>query len=302
MIKRVILLSTVLCAGLLTSANALAHGASAVAGEWLPVIDKANAQNVSVISQIQSSPLGNEILVQFTGKGKLEVLGDNGEPFIRITPSGVYANWDHPMWYKVQTAGPRPLPEWVTDNKVESKWSQVSKNNYYGWYDKRLEKADEHVETWNVAIALNGERSDISGYFKSLAPPAKRTLVTVDNASSPIADLSAMVIPGAERAIRVSYEGDHHMVVLDEHQSPMFRFSPHGVEANTHSKGWKALGRAPAKANKQWVKLSSQAAYTWPDNRLEKRSEDGWKIPVFCHQDKKMKYIRGGWVEVASLH
>ena len=301
MIKRVISLSIMLCAGLLTAANASAHGASAVAGEWLPVIEKVDTQNANVISQIQSSPLGNEILVEFTGKGKLEVLGNDGEPFIRITPSGVYANWDHPMWYKVQTAGPRPLPEWVTDNKLESKWELVSKNNYYGWYDKRLEKTDEHLDKWNVAIALNGKRSDISGYFKSLAPPAKRTLVTVDNASSPIADLNAMAIPGAERAIRVSYEGDHHMVVLDEHQSPMLRFSPSGVEVNTHSKGWQALGRAPAKTDRQWVKVSSQAAYTWPDSRLDKQSDGGWKIPVFCHQDKKVKYIQGDWIEVASL-
>ena len=179
----------------------------------------------------------------------------------------------------------------VTDNKVESKWSQVSKNNYYGWYDKRLEKTDEHLDKWNVAIALNGERSDVSGYFKSLASPAKRTLVTVDNLSSPIADLSAMVIPGAERAIRVSYEGDHHMVVLDEYQSPMLRFSPKGVEVNTLSKGWQALGRAPAKSDTQWIKVSSQAAYTWPDSRLEQQGEDGWRIPVFCHQDKKVKHI-----------
>ena len=301
MIKRIIFMSTVLCAGLFTAANASAHGASAVAGEWLPVIDNANTHNANITSQIQSSPLGNEILIEFTGKGKLEVLGNDGEPFIRITPSGVYANWDHPMWYKVQTAGPRPLPEWVTDNKVESKWSQVSKNNYYGWYDKRLEKIDEHLDKWNVAIALNGERSDISGYFKSLAPPAKRTLVTVDNVSSPIADLSAIVIPGAERAIRVSYQGDHHMVVLDEYQSPMLRFSPKGVEVNTLSKGWQALGRAPSKSETQWVKVSSQAAYTWPDSRLEQQQEDGWRISVFCHQNKKVKHIKGGWVEVASL-
>lgn len=205
------------------------------------------------------------------------------------------------MWFKVQTAGPRPLPEWVTDQKLESKWTQVSERNYYGWYDKRLEKTDKNLDKLNVAIALNGKRSDISGYFKSLAPPDKRTLVTIDNTSTPIADLSAMVIPGAERAIRVSYKGNHHMVVLDEHQSFMFRFSLDGVEVNTHSKGWQALGRAPTKTDKQWVRVSSQAAYTWPDIRLEKQGEDGWKISVFCHQDKKVKYIEGGWVEVASI-
>ena len=53
------------------SANAFAHGASAVAGEWLPVIDKEITNDTSILSQVQSSPLGNEILVQFTGEGTL---------------------------------------------------------------------------------------------------------------------------------------------------------------------------------------------------------------------------------------
>lgn len=283
------------------SVNTFAHGVSAVAGEWLPVIDKEITNDTSILSQVQSSPLGNEILVQFTGEGKVEVLGDDNEPFIRITKVGVYANWDHPMWFKVQTAGPRPLPEWVTDGKLESKWTLVSDKNYYGWYDKRLEKTDEHSDHWKIALAVNGERSDIVGYFKSLAPPNERVLVTVDRDSAPIADLSAMVIPGAESAIRVSYSGDHHMVVLDEYDVPMIRFSPNGVEVNTQSKGWQQLGRAPLNGSSEWVKLSSQAAYTWPDSRLNKSEQAGWKIPVFCHQDKKVKFIQGGWVEIASL-
>ena len=298
------ILTTVLAfflASSVISSNVYAHGASAVAGEWLPVIDERGKSEAAILSQIQSSPLGNEILVQYEGEGKLEVLGDDNEPFIRITKSGVYANWDHPMWFKVQTAGPRPLPEWVTDQKLESKWTQVSERNYYGWYDKRLEKTDEHAERWNIVLAVNGQRQDLSGYFKSLTPPSKRTLVTVDNKAAPIADLTAMVIPGPERAIRVSYQGDHHMVVLDEYDEPMLRFSPKGVEANTQSKGWKQLGRSPVDSDAKWVKLSAQAAYTWPDSRLDNDEQEKWKIPVFCHQDKKVKFIQGGWVEIARL-
>jgi len=306
MIMRLTTMLALVLTSSVVASNAYAHGASAVSGEWLPVIDnpvndEKGVQAPFIVSQIQSSPLGNEILVQFDGEGELEVLGNDNMPFIRISKSGVYANWDHPMWFKVQTAGPRPLPEWVMDEKVESKWGRVSDKNYFGWYDKRLEKTDEHVDRWNIALAVNGQRQDISGYFKSLAPPSKRTLVTVDNKSAPISDLTAMVIPGPERAIRVSYRGDHHMVVLDEYDEPMFRFSPEGVEANTHSEGWKKLGRSPTDTTAKWVKLSTQSAYTWPDSRLDNDEQKNWKIPVFCHQDKKVKFIQGGWIEIASL-
>ena len=291
-----------------------AHGSSQVDGEWQPVLK--TSKNSHVVTQIQSSPLGNEILIAYSGAGRLEVLAEDNTPFIRITQQGVFANWDHPMWFKVQTAGPRPLPEWVKDGNIEAKWTQVSKNNYYGWYDQRLVKSDEHNDEWQIGIAVDGERQTIDGYFKSLNPPETRTLVTLDNSAAPIANLSAMIIPGVDSAIRVSYTGDHHMVVLDKQDEPMLRFSPKGVEANTASTGWKALGRKPYGAavndmesknteasdtKNSWVLLSSHSAYTWPDSRIQSdETGDSWAIPVFCHSDKVVKNIEGGWLEVAQ--
>ena len=61
------------------------------------------------------------------------------------------------------------------------------------------------------------------------------------------------------------------------------------------------LGRSPVDSDAKWVKLSTQAAYTWPDSRLDNDEQEKWKIPVFCHQDKKVKFIQGGWVEIARL-
>ena len=51
----------------------------------------------------------------------------------------------------------------------------------------------------------------------------------------------------------------------------------------------------------EWVKLSPQPSYTWPDSRLQQGNDATWKIPVFCHQNKKVKFIQGGWQNVASL-
>lgn len=184
------------------------------------------------------------------GNDSETLIGDDNEAFLKITNTGVFANWDHPMWFEVQNAGPRPLPDWVQDGGLEDKWTQVSKNNFYGWYEHRLEKEDDHSSRWDIAIIVDGTRSALSGYFKSLAPPTKRTLVTLDQNQTAIKDLKAMVIPSAQSAIRVSYSGDHHMVVLDASDTPMLRFSPHEVEANTRSVGWKQLGREPVQSTK----------------------------------------------------
>ena len=74
----------------------------------------------------------------------------------------------------------------------------------------------------------------------------------------------------------------------------------HEPEVNTESKGWKELTRKPYTSDRKWVKLSPQPSYTWPDSRLQQGNDATWKIPVFCHQDKKLKFIQGGWQNVAS--
>lgn len=201
----------------------------------------------------------------------------------------------------MQATGPRPLPEWVKDGIVEEQWKKVNSNNYFGWFNERLEKRDDHQHGWSIAVALNGNTKAISGSFKSLTPPKERILVTVDNKTAPIADMTALVIPGVESAMRVKYAGDHRMVVLDDEDTPMFRFSPNGVEVNIESKRWKELARKPYTSDRKWVKLSSQPSYTCPDNRLQQGNDATWKIPVFCHQSKKVKFIQGGWQNVASL-
>lgn len=125
-------------------------------------------------------------------------------------------------------------------------------------------------------------------------------------------DAEGNLVPSVSKTIKVTgemsnmcmhvkYAGDHHMVVLDDEDTPMFRFSPNGVEVNIENKGWKELARKPYTSDRKWVKLSPQPSYTCPDNRLQQGNDATWKIPVFCHQDKKVKFIQGGWQNVASL-
>jgi hypothetical protein len=285
---------------LTVSGGVYSHGDSGASGEWLPIAEHTVDSNV--MAQIQSSPLGNEILVEYTGEGYLEILADDGEAFLRISTAGVEGNWDHPDFYKTQVAGERPLPEWVKDGVVKPLWKPVSNKAYWGWYDARLEKQSDAHKQWIISVRANGESSSISGRFKSLTAPTYRTLVTLDRKNlAEISDLSAMLISDVQAAIRLSYKGKDKLIVLDENGEPMFRFSPTGIEARIESRGWQRLGRLPLTAAKEWVKLSSQPAYTWPDSRLSYSSDvTSWSIPLINNNGSTEQQLIGGWLKVKS--
>jgi hypothetical protein len=292
-----IILATLL---LTIAGSAYSHGDSGALGEWLPIAK--HTADSTVMAQIQSSPLGNEILVEYKGAGYLEILADDGEAFLRISKSGVEGNWDHPAFYQTQVAGERPLPEWVKDGVIEPVWKPVSDNAYWGWYDARLEKQNDNHEQWIINVRTNGERSSISGRFKSLTAPKYRTLVTLDRKNlAEINNLSAMIISDVQAAIRLSYKGKDKLIVLDEDGEPMFRFSPAGIEARIASRGWQQLGRLPLTRETEWVKLSSQPAYSWPDSRLDYSSEvASWSIPLISDSNSAELQLLGSWIKVKS--
>jgi hypothetical protein len=285
---------------LMVAGSAHSHGDSGAKGEWLPIAEHTADSNV--MTQIQSSPLGNEILVEYTGEGYLEILADDGGAFLRISTSGVEGNWDHPAFYKTQVAGERPLPEWVKDGIIKPLWKPVSDKAYWGWYDARLEKQDNDHDQWTISVRANGKRSSINGRFKSLTAPTHRTLVTLDRKNlTEINDLSVMLISDVQAAIRLSYKGKDKLTVLDEYGQPMFRFSPAGIEARIESRGWQRLGRLPLTGQTEWVQLSSQPAYTWPDSRLVYSSDTPlWSIPLVKSTSSSELELLGSWMKVKS--
>jgi hypothetical protein len=292
----------VTCATLLLmfAGSVHSHSDNGVSGDWLPIAEHTRQNTVT--AQIQSSPLGNEILVEYKGDGYLEILAADGEAFLRISKTGVEGNWDHPAWYQTQVAGNRPLPEWVKDRVIKPLWKSVSENAYWGWYDDRLKKQDDRHKNWTITVRVNGELSSIGGHFKSLSAPKQRALVTLDRQNlAKINNLSAMLIPDVQAAIRLSYKGEHKLVVLDEYREPMLRFSPKGVEARIESRGWQRLGRLPLKRVKEWVRLSSQPAYSWPDSRLDYSGDTvSWSIPLLNGIDSTEQQLLGSWIQVQS--
>lgn len=283
------------------SSNAMGHGKSGASGEWLAVVEQPKL--VDVVVQIQSSPLGSEILMEYKGKGWLEILAPDGQAFLRISKKGVEGNLDHPAWYSTQVAGERPLPESVKDGVIKPLWKSVSAQPYWGWYDKRLSKQTDHQDSWKIDMRANDQMSSIKGYFKSLAPPAFRTIVTIDRQHlGNINGLSAMLIQDMQSAIRLSYNGDDPLIVLDEYQSPMLKFSQNGVHARIASKGWQRLGRFPLQSDAEWVMISSQPAYTWPDSRLGYREEvKNWRIPLMGDNNDADQAIVGSWLKIKAV-
>jgi len=283
------------------SNSVMGHGKSGASGEWLAVVEQGDSPDVVV--QIQSSPLGSEILLEYKGKGWLEILAPDGQAFLRISEQGVEGNVDHPAWYRTQVAGERPLPERVKDGVIKPLWKLVSAKPYWGWYDKRLSKQTDHQDSWKIDMRANNAMSSIKGYFKSLSPPLYRTMVTLDRKRlGSIDGLSAILIQDVQSAIRLSYRGNEPLIVLDEYQKPMLKFSQSGVHVRVASQGWQELGRLPLQSDAEWVMISSQAAYTWPDSRLGYNEEvKNWSIPLKSADNDVTQAIVGSWLKIKSV-
>jgi hypothetical protein len=74
------------------------------------------------------------------------------------------------------------------------------------------------------------------------------------------------------------------------------------VHARIASKGWQELGRLPLQSDAEWVMISRQAAYTWPDSRLAYKEEvKNWSIPLMSANNDANKAIVGSWLKIKSV-
>jgi hypothetical protein len=280
---------------LFATTQALSHGE--VGGEWRALPEQSS--DVQRTVQVQCSPLGSQIVVEYRGIEPLEILAADGRAFLRISRTGVLANWDHPAWFRSQVAGKRPLPPWTTDAEQVDDWRSVSRAPYWAWFDPRLSRG-EHGNSWEIPARLGIKSAPIRGTFVALSAPLYRQVPMLDRQFLPADNSwSARIIPDVEPALRLAYRGDQSIIVLDEEGEPMLRFSPKGVEARVASSGWRRLARMPHTADGEWVTISSQPAYTWPDTRLANEGEDRWYIPLLSGQgSSESNGIGGSWIRL----
>jgi hypothetical protein len=132
---------------------------------------KAPAEGVKI--QVVSSRTVPAIFLENTSPRTVTVLGDDGEPFIRIGPA-VEVNVRSPTWVAIEQARGR-TPTEPADADAPPEWKQVQKSPRWSWIELRaapprepskemaLREGPTIVKTWSVPILIGDEKTEVAG-------------------------------------------------------------------------------------------------------------------------------------------
>lgn len=259
--------------------------------------------------------VADQLLVENRTDTNLFVLGDEGEPFLRIGPDGTYANVKSPAWFRSNDPTGAAVPPEDVDPKAEPVWARVTSEPVWGWFDHRLhrgqltrpppvEDPDKPVvlEEWTVPMRYGDMAVSVKGHREYQFPSGFFTSRVVGH--PPELDVFALngVVP-AVTVVRTS-SGGPMITVLGAAGEPMLRWTADGVEANEASPTWvfsqeakggyrrtgavDAVGAVGANEAPRWVRLPSPQV-TWLDRRGQLAVEGHepeigdskvWRVPV----------------------
>lgn len=110
-----------------------------------------------------------------TGGHDVEVLGADGEPFLRIGPDGVEANLRSPSWAAASRAR-GAVPEEPLDPTAPPRWEAVADVPRYGWVEPRAAYPDPEppeeilrqgvtvtLTRWTVPLRVDGDPVSLDG-------------------------------------------------------------------------------------------------------------------------------------------
>lgn len=254
----------------------------------------------------------DQLVVANTSDEVLEVPGADGEPFLRIGPDGVAANFQSPTWHRTlnpDEGGALP-PE--ADADAAPRFVRVSTEPSWGWFDHRLHvtavrtaPAVEPGETvvleeWAVPMRVGGAEFVVRGR-RVYSRPTGAFVATIASVPDGV---RAAVLAGPVPAIAVSRTGDADVELLDEvgdvfavvgeqvlvdESSPLWRLTEAvrstGEQPVVPEVGDRSSSMVPYEAGGQLIWLEPRAVYpseTPPDDVSD---EDPtvvleWQVPV----------------------
>ncbi|MSY13666.1 MAG: hypothetical protein F2934_02030 [Actinobacteria bacterium] len=145
---------------------------------------------------IEVSTFGVDGGITLVNRSLLEVvvLGYNNEPYLRLDPTGTYANLNSPATY---VNGRRdanvPVPDEVTSSTTPN-WYQLSDGNSVSWHDHRAhwmgtEPPDAVLvapnqrqvvyPAWEVPLLVGGRSVTVTGELVWLAPPDRTSWLLI---------------------------------------------------------------------------------------------------------------------------
>lgn len=228
--------------------------------------------------QVQlTETLAPQLLVANPTDKSLIILGQDGQPFLRLSPQGTEANTRHPDWLKTYLPG--GLPGRKPDAGTTPLWKAVKSSPTWGWFDSRLQPAGRKAgESWRIPVLIDGQASEIKGRFQPALQEGYWQASWTRLPALP-AGVSLMLIPGQPYGLMLSNSSAQAVTILGRQGEPFIRVSPQGTEAYLDSPLWRETAsqqalrhNAGSKTSSPWLKLNSTQRHTWIEPRTRGRN------------------------------
>ena len=259
--------------------------------------------------------IADQLVAQNSNPKDLEVLGDDGQPFLRIGPRGVTANFASADWHRSNAPeGAVTLPEEVGG---PARWVQVSADDSWGWFDHRLHRVALVVppevepgrsvvlERWEVPMRV-GDGAFVARGRRLFERPAgvfRHEVVTQ------IPGTRATVLAGKVPALFLTAPDTTGLELVGHEGEPFARFGATGVEVNEASPTWALTARSRGSFDPggqvgagevpRWRRERSSPELTWLEPRA-RPTVDGedheWSVPGRIGGDTHVLRGRSVWV------
>jgi len=262
----------------------------------------------AVTTQVHTT-ISEQMVVSNSSSAALEVLTPSGEPFVRVSSSGVRADVHHPFFHR--TLGPPDAPVAPPDSArrgARPKWRLVSEESSWGWFDPRLHPEDVGAGTgvlarWTVPMRYDGEAVTAEG---SLVREALQGTWVPGRVESP-AGLDVALLPGPRPAVALTRGTASEVTVLDDSGDPMLRLDGRGVALEPLSEAALTTSATPVAAasdtSRDLARVGSGSFHAWLDSRVQpsrrapgdptRVTAQGWQLPVLV--DGERAVVTGEW-------
>ncbi len=217
------------------------------------------------------------------------LLGDRSAPFLRIGPTGVYANLNSRTWYASGNASSVATPPPSAHIGAAPRWERVAPTPAWAWFDRRMEpyktvvpqqqrQGDRPIrlDSWTIPTRYGSQTGGIQGHVE-YRPPVGSVLASFDGPGRIAPGVQAGLLGASDPGLFITNGGREPVTVLGGRGEPFARLDAHGVEVNVLSTtyadtvmaggGEKPTNTDPG-APPRWRRVADVPQYGWVDYRL----------------------------------
>jgi hypothetical protein len=265
----------------------------AAVGDVVPALDHVPARLAGVTVQLQHT-LAHQLVVENRTARVLEVLGEDGVPFLRLGPNGAEANLAATGWYRTASAEGGAIP--ASAGSGDARWVRVGAAPSWGWFDRRVRPDDvvvphavRHagrpagVGRWTIPLRLGGAPVKLAGTFRFEPRPAGAFASRLTSPDEPFPGVRVRVVDGRVPALYLENAGTQPVTVVGTSGEPFLSIGPDGTRANLLSPTWQRSGKAEvtdrampidAGAEPVWQLQSASPRYAWIEFRAARPAGD----------------------------